>query len=88
LSHQKKAPLKTKKGSSFDTWFCGFIPGYFFGGLLILLALLLVGLEVARILTGSLNRRNGQYNLYPNNIYFPPCNYIKHLKYQLKLNLI
>ena len=50
----------------------GFIPGYFFGIIFLILSLALTSIEVSRIFVGSLNRlANGTYNLYPGNLYFP-----------------
>lgn len=54
-------------------WYNGFLPGYLFGLLFLLLAMALLAVEVSRIITGSLNRNPREsYGLYPGSIFFPP----------------
>ncbi len=69
---KKNPPVASKKGEAFARWSYGFILGFFIGGLLLFLALAMTGVELGRIIGGSLNHNGAQsYALYPNNIYFP-----------------
>ena len=70
---EQPRPLASRKGGQYDTHEYGFKSGYCFGFTFLLLFLCLFCLEVARVFTGSVNRKSdGNYQLYPSNIYLPP----------------
>jgi MFS family permease len=70
---EETRPIRTEKGNGFQKWSMGFMPGFIFGICYLILTIALVAIEVSRIFLGSLNRLpNGNYNLYPGNLYLSP----------------